>query len=168
MYSNNKELNRSSTCFEDDSDLISRKTVIEDLMNIPSHFDSGDVRWGVQISIDQVRKIPSVDAVRITRCKNCEHSREWNDKTTLLCYRDRATIHIVNPESYCDKAERRKASDDVQLIDYSELPHGHWHDVYQMDDSTIHGVCSVCKKTTILPDGECTPYCCNCGARQGW
>ena len=67
-------------CSEDSSDLVSRKAVIKDLMKIPVHLDSEDVGRGVQISIDKVRKISSVD---ITQYENCENSKICNEKNAL-------------------------------------------------------------------------------------
>lgn len=54
--------------------------------------------------------LQDVDAKnKITRCKDCHHSREWDEEDTLLCYRDELTVHVVKKDAYCDKSQRRYA-----------------------------------------------------------
>lgn len=61
-------------------DLISRKTVIEELNKIPACFESGDIRYGVQLALNEVNKTQAVEAepVRHGRWRFCGEDR-WND-----------------------------------------------------------------------------------------
>ena len=50
---------------------------------------------------------PTIDAVPVVRCKDCEHSKEW--------YRDRLMCHVwaefgvsVFEDGFCNYGERRK------------------------------------------------------------
>lgn len=63
------------------------------------------------------KRFPTVDAVEVVRCKDCQYSRPLNAKEKLLyldeckaCYNGDATIegyNIVMPEHFCSYGERR-------------------------------------------------------------
>lgn len=66
--------------------------------------------------LDLIDSIPTVDAVPVVRCKDCEHSREQNKdekkylvKGVLICASCDATVDCWNsvfPEHFCSCGER--------------------------------------------------------------
>lgn len=55
------------------AEYIEREKLLEELKKIPAYFDSGDIRYGVGISINQVKEQPTANAVEVVRCKDCRH-----------------------------------------------------------------------------------------------
>lgn len=55
---------------------IERKKLLKDLSEIPAYFDSGDIRYGIEIATAKVKEQPTADVVEITRCKDCGCSKE--------------------------------------------------------------------------------------------
>ena len=70
-----------------------------------------DAVWDADGIEKVLNSVQPADAIEVVRCKNCEHSRRWGEEGTLLCYRDKTTIHIVKPDAYCDGSQRRYATD---------------------------------------------------------
>ncbi len=54
------------------AEYIEREVLIEKLEEIPAYFDSGDIRYGIEIAINQTKKQTTADVVAIVRCKDCE------------------------------------------------------------------------------------------------
>ena len=50
---------------------------------------------------------PTVDAVVVTRCKDCKHSRETADSRGLFCSVWGRGWHWVQPDGFCNYGERR-------------------------------------------------------------
>ena len=66
-------------------------------------FDSG-LDWAFREDID---KIPTVDAVEVVRCKDCDHRADVLDCGNYLC--NRKMIGMVRPDDFCSFGERREA-----------------------------------------------------------
>lgn len=100
-------------------------------------------RWANVICKFSLVHAPTVDAVEVVRCKNCEHSKTWGNNGTLLCYRDETTIHIVKPDAYCDGSQRRYAADDPEVLEFEPVVHGNWIGGYNGTSHTVPK-CSRC------------------------
>lgn len=103
---------------------------------------------------------PTVDAVEVVRCKNCEHSKKLGNNGILLCYRDKTAIHIVKPDAYCDGSQRRYAADDPEVLEFEPVVHGRWEKHGKHDWR-----CSVCK-VGVPYSYTGHRYCHNCGAKM--
>lgn len=57
--------------------------------------------------LDLVDSVPTVDAVVVTRCKDCKHSRETADGRGLFCSVWGRGWHWVQPDGFCSYGERR-------------------------------------------------------------
>lgn len=51
------------------SEYIERKAVINKVSEIPAHFDSGDIRYGIEIAIQAIKDTPSADVVEVVRLR---------------------------------------------------------------------------------------------------
>lgn len=60
---------------------IKRKALIEKLNEVPAYFDNGDIRYGIDIAIQQVIEQPTADVVEVVRCENCKHLTIHNSPT---------------------------------------------------------------------------------------
>lgn len=47
------------------AEYIEREKLLEELEKIPAFFDSGDIRYGIEIAIDQTKKQPTADVVGV-------------------------------------------------------------------------------------------------------
>ena len=56
-------------------------------------------------SICGVKRSPTVDAVPVTRCKDCD--RRWNFNGALYCNHARGPAGIVEPDHFCSYGERK-------------------------------------------------------------
>ena len=53
------------------AEYIEREKLIEKLNEAPAYFDSGDIRYGIDIAIQQVIEQPTADVVEVVRCGQC-------------------------------------------------------------------------------------------------
>lgn len=51
---------------------------------------------------EEIRYAPTVDAVVVTRCKDCKHSRETADGRGLFCSVWGRGWHWVQPDGFCN------------------------------------------------------------------
>ena len=66
----------------------------------PSYTDPLNVLTEVR---DKVRALPTIDAVPVIRCKDCEHRNEYGYCTLFLNW------HYLTPDmDYCSMAERKE------------------------------------------------------------
>ena len=56
---------------------------------------------------EEIRYAPTVDAVVVTRCKDCKHSRETADARGLFCSVWGRGWHWVQPDGFCSYGERK-------------------------------------------------------------
>ena len=52
---------------------IEREAVIKKLNEAPAYFDSGDIRYGIDIAMQEVIKQPTADVVKVVRCSKCKY-----------------------------------------------------------------------------------------------
>lgn len=53
--------------------------------NVPAPYE--DASWAKENCLAEIEAAPTVDAVQITRCKDCAHARKKNDyESAYLCY----------------------------------------------------------------------------------
>lgn len=62
------------------AEYIEREKLLEELEKAPAYFDSGDTRYGIEIAIDQTKKQPTVDVVKVVRCKDCINFSEYHER----------------------------------------------------------------------------------------
>lgn len=86
------------------SEYIERKAVINKINEIPSHFDSGDIKYGIEIAIQAIKDTPTTDVVEIVRCKDCRHY------VAEYCTRDiksRTNMFYMRADDFCSYGERK-------------------------------------------------------------
>lgn len=101
------------------SEYIEREKLLEELEKIPAYFDSGDTRYGVEIAIDQIKKQPTADVVKIVRCKDCEFVQptliKINGKDLKTCELYKRPCY---DNDFCSKGLSKECEEDV--ITYSK------------------------------------------------
>ena len=55
--------------------------------------------------LEAIDEVPTVDAVPVTRCKDCD--RRWNFNGALYCNHERGPAGIVEPDHFCSYGERK-------------------------------------------------------------
>jgi hypothetical protein len=58
------------------AEYIKREALINELNEAPAYFDSGDIRYGIDIALHKVIKQPVADVVEVVRCKDCKFAIE--------------------------------------------------------------------------------------------
>lgn len=66
------------------AEYIEREALIKKLNEAPAYFDSGDIRYGIDIATQQVIEQPTADVVEVVRCKDCEHCCISTDPKTNI------------------------------------------------------------------------------------
>lgn len=61
------------------SEYIKRKAVINKVNEIPAHFNSGDIRYGIEIAIQAIKDTPTADVAEVVRCKDCKYYQDNNN-----------------------------------------------------------------------------------------
>ena len=84
---------------------IEREKLIEELNKMPAYFDSNDIRYGVKIAIDQVKKQPTADIVEVVRCKSCKFS-EWSNKNKQRYCTRKWAMYKVRERDYCSYGKK--------------------------------------------------------------
>ncbi len=70
------------------AEYIEREALIEKLNEVPAYFDSGDIRYGTDIAIQQVIEQPTADVVKVVRCKDCKYAKlDLMEKGLVVCRR---------------------------------------------------------------------------------
>lgn len=66
-----------------------------------------DENWELYATAADIRAIPTVDAVVVTRCKNCEHKERAtvNGKGFLICP---ASGMEITPDDFCSYGEPKE------------------------------------------------------------
>ena len=72
-----------------------------DLISRQEALDALEWKWAGVGAINAVKALPTVDAVPVVRCKNCEYYREGDKwcRGLVLC-------GAFDPNGYCSHAER--------------------------------------------------------------
>ena len=74
----------------------------------PYTLTSLDFEAGVLSVLEKLDAAPTVDAVEVVRCKDCEYSYE--DIGGLYCSHGVCIYCIVPPDFYCPEGERKEKS----------------------------------------------------------
>lgn len=86
------------------SEYIERKAVINKINEIPAHFDSGDIRYGIELAIQTIKDTPTADVVEVVRCKDCQYY------VAEYCTRDiksRTNMFYMRADDFCSYGERK-------------------------------------------------------------
>lgn len=95
---------------------IDREQLIKELWKAPAHFRNGDITYGVEISIDLIKKQPTADVVPVVRCSQCKYSREldkhekkFHPENNIGCVLLSTSYHnvILKPDYFCSYGERK-------------------------------------------------------------
>lgn len=93
------------------SEYIERKAVINKINEIPAYFDSGDIKYGIELAIQAIKDTPAADVVEVVRCKDC---KRWFAKRTKrnkqligYCMRMDGNEYRVNADDFCSYGERK-------------------------------------------------------------
>lgn len=88
------------------SEYIERKATIKRIEEIPAHFDSSDIKYGIELALQEIKDVPTADVVEVVRCKNCKHFR-FLDSLNMYGKCSQAHIRIVKPYGFCSYGERK-------------------------------------------------------------
>lgn len=88
------------------SGYIERKVAIKRIEEIPAHFDSSDIKYGIELALQEIKDAPPADVVEVVRCKNCKHFR-FSDFSDMYGECSQAHIRLVSPYSFCSYGERK-------------------------------------------------------------
>ena len=71
-------------------------------------YHAGDqMRGGIRKALRCIEQAPTVDAVAVTRCRECKHRKYDDIFGTLWCNRDSCTKR-VKPDDFCSYGEKRR------------------------------------------------------------
>ena len=92
---------------------IERETTTKELEKMPAYFESGDIRYGIIVAIDILKKqTPAADVVEVVRCKDCIYFQdryiELPDGSKRPYKKDEYLVPIsagINVGSYCTKID---------------------------------------------------------------
>ena len=89
-------------------DLISRKELLMNVVAVSNY--KGQVTWSA-VSTTDIIAAPSVDAVEVVRCKNCD----WYRDEERICVNPHCTKSYygcrVREDHYCSYGERKEKGD---------------------------------------------------------
>ena len=68
---------------------------------------SSDYVDGVQSMLEAIDSAPTVDAVEVVRCKDCEYS--YNISGWWRCSHGTCCGRVVSPDFYCAEGKRKEA-----------------------------------------------------------
>lgn len=88
------------------SEYIERKAAIKRIEEIPAHFDSSDIKYGIELALQEIKDAPTADVVEVVRCKNCKHFR-FSDFSDMYGECSQAHIKIVKPDGFCCYGKRK-------------------------------------------------------------
>lgn len=80
--------------------------VIEELLVMDSDYVD-EFASGVRKVMNAIRRLPTVDAVEIVRCRECQH---WNKRYEKMgmCMKHNSIVTFTRPDFYCAFGERKK------------------------------------------------------------
>ena len=95
------------------SEYIDIKAAIKRIEEIPAHFDSGDIKYGIEIAIQAIKDTPSADVKRVVRCKDCKYfldKQRKNHQGICMCgEKDTSYAADFYPyaDDFCSYGERK-------------------------------------------------------------
>lgn len=84
------------------NDLIDRQKAIDALIDALAWTWSGT--WSEKSAIDVIKKLPSVDAVEVVRCKDCKHNSLKRMSGNTYCDLGMGLFQLYD---FCSLGERR-------------------------------------------------------------
>lgn len=99
------------------SDLISRQALKEKLHfmfewygRLPCSEEDKCIQRTIKRCMGELNKAPTIDAVEVIRCKDCEHSCESLNADYLLCavWENLSGMAQVNPMGFCYEAKEKE------------------------------------------------------------
>lgn len=87
------------------SEYIERKAAIKRIKKIPAYFDSGDIRYGIELALQAIKDEPAANVAEIVHCKDCQLGTEdimidgW-----YHCYNNNRTYRA---DHFCSCGERK-------------------------------------------------------------
>ena len=89
------------------SEYIERKAAIKRIEEIPAHFDSSDIKYGIELALQEIKDAPTADVVEVVRCKDCKYAEK--DKVVLgvpdyTCLK--TSITCLSADDFCSYGER--------------------------------------------------------------
>lgn len=95
---------------------IEQETTIKELEKMPAYFESGDIRYGIIVAIDILKKqTPAADVVEVVRCKDCTipHNK-W-----LGCPKMNGLI--PPPNHFCSYGVKKECADQKPVTNFEYL-----------------------------------------------
>ena len=120
--------------------------------HVPEGYDAESYTAGQTDILERIDTLPTVDAVEVTRCKQCVFCRTASihnsKKKVWLCNRKFETFQ-VKPESFCSFAQKQGAVSKKHLILCDDCK---FFDDRNADKMTFRGICSLWNRTTSWHD----------------
>jgi len=96
-----------------DADALRDKLQREiDKVNPPFDDVLGSIRCGVRLARNMLEDEPTIDAVKVVRCKDCKYYKSWEDTTTFCCFYHIAASYVRYSDDYCSRGEMREDGTD--------------------------------------------------------
>ena len=87
---------------------IEREALIKKLNEAPAYFDSGDIRYGIDIATQQVIEQPTADVVEVVRCGQCKN---WKINPNNLYGGQCRFSECASIDHFCSRGERKERKD---------------------------------------------------------
>lgn len=94
----------------DNNDLIRRGAVLAQAYEFDDcNLETGEEKVSSAVYVDDVLRIPAVDAVEVVRCRECI-SCVTHDEQELWCA-IQCPAFLTRPDDYCSRGKRREGGD---------------------------------------------------------
>lgn len=89
--------------------LIDAEALKDDILKSAVMIDDRGIQTGYEIAVELIKRQPTVDAVPVIRCKDCEFYSTYRIlKTTERLCNQAAGLVEPRPRGHCNYAKRRK------------------------------------------------------------
>ena len=86
------------------SEYIKREELVEEISKAPAYFESGDIKYGIEIAESIVEQQPTADVAEVVRCKDCKEYELMTCNNQRFCSRFGG---YVTEEDFCSRGERK-------------------------------------------------------------
>lgn len=98
------------------SEYIECEATIKRIEEIPAHFNSSDIRYGIELAIQAIKAPPTADVVEVVRCKDCAHIKQsisplCPETNCFICDNPYGLKANVNENDFCSYGERKDRND---------------------------------------------------------
>ena len=87
---------------------IERGVLIKKLNEAPAYFESGDIRYGIDIATQEIIKQPTADVVEVTYCRDCICFELTTSNNQHFCNRFGGS---VTENDYCSRPRPKNRKD---------------------------------------------------------